>query len=618
MPPPPNGIGKRRRSAVLRTHAPGAVVDMRAECFSHGPVSGVCAGLETWVVPGHQVPMDQRIVERRLCRKLGKRYFLLPPLPGEAAGPGANRIDALRIVRFPRWLQCPRCNHVRQEPAWGHDPGSADRFCAPCSNAELGQHRVTVVPVRFAAACTSGHIEEFPWNWWVHRQAGVRCDSQVFVIENRGTGLAGLFIVCGRCKCAASMDGAFGQNALAPMKCRGLRPWLQAGDSRCDCSGADGNFRVVQRGAANIYYPVVESSLDIPPWTRALQAALGHLYADVENVDAAQRVMYIGVHPPLVQVCRQFNLQPQQLADAFAAMQEQLNGAAQEANMDLRADEFRVLSTTLGDSDAEFKTHVELVPDLLQPFIKRVLRISRLREVRAIRGFTRITPPEGARGSMAPLSMAPQDWLPGLEVRGEGIFIQLDEDKVCTWEQEANVLERTQDVAHRWDIHMQGLDPDTCPVSVVGPRLLMIHAFAHALMRQLTLECGYSSASLQERLYVWRRTDKAPLREPMAGVLIYTASPDSDGTLGGLQRRGHPTLLEHTVIGALKSMSWCSSDPLCSSGRLASEQSYSIGACHNCMLVPETACEHFNRYLDRALLVGTDGDRALGFFAGLI
>jgi hypothetical protein len=140
----------------------------------------------------------------------------------------------------------------------------------------------------------------------------------------------------------------------------------------------------------------------------------------------------------------------------------------------------------------------------------------------------------------------------------------------------------------------------------------MIHSLAHALMRQLTLECGYSTASLRERLYVSDGVDG------MTGLLIYTATSDSDGTLGGLQRRAGPDLLGPTILGALKSVQWCSSDPLCISGLTAAPDSHSIAACHSCMLMPETSCEMHNRFLDRTLLIGSDDCPDTGFFRPLL
>jgi hypothetical protein len=130
-------------------------------------------------------------------------------------------------------------------------------------------------------------------------------------------------------------------------------------------------------------------------------------------------------------------------------------------------------------------------------------------------------------------------------------------------------------------------------------------------MRQLTLDCGYSSAALRERLYT------GPEGSDMAGLLIYTATTDEDGTLGGLQRQGDPSRMERTVQAALAAQEWCSSDPLCIEDLLTGEDSLSLAACHACVLAPETSCEEYNRFLDRAMLLGVPNDRSTGYFSEL-
>ncbi len=150
------------------------------------------------------------------------------------------------------------------------------------------------------------------------------------------------------------------------------------------------------------------------------------------------------------------------------------------------------------------------------------------------------------------------------------------------------------------------------PAWLPSARFLLIHTLAHAFMRQLTLDCGYSTAALRERLYV-EKGEKG-----MAGLLVYTATTDADGTFGGLQRQGLPDRMRRTLPAAVQSMEWCSSDPLCISGRMAPPEAASGAACHACVLAPETACEHFNRLLDRALLVGLPDDPDIGFLRGLV
>jgi hypothetical protein len=99
----------------------------------------------------------------------------------------------------------------------------------------------------------------------------------------------------------------------------------------------------------------------------------------------------------------------------------------------------------------------------------------------------------------------------------------------------------------------------------------------------------------------------------MAGLLIYTAAGDSDGTLGGLVRQGEPDRFSITVDRALDRLSWCSSDPVCIESTGQGNENANLAACHGCLLVPETSCEHGNRFLDRGLIVGTLAPPQIGF-----
>ncbi len=141
---------------------------------------------------------------------------------------------------------------------------------------------------------------------------------------------------------------------------------------------------------------------------------------------------------------------------------------------------------------------------------------------------------------------------------------------------------------------------------------MLLHTFAHILMNRLTFECGYSSAALKERLYVSNDSGN-----PMSGVLIYTADGDAEGTMGGLVRMGKQGYIEPVIKHTLQDATWCSVDPVCTeiggSGGQGPD-SCNLAACHNCALVPETACEHFNRFLDRVTVVGDINKPDIGYF----
>jgi hypothetical protein len=242
-----------------------------------------------------------------------------------------------------------------------------------------------------------------------------------------------------------------------------------------------------------------------------------------------------------------------------------------------------------------------------------VLLLKRLREVNALIGYTRVEAPEETddpdeRPPMADLCRGRPEWVPATEVHGEGIFLRFDEQAIQTWE--ARTAVKTRDArlkaGHRGWRNARRLDPETV---YPGIRYTMLHIFSHLLIRELALECGYNAASIRERIYASSDSDS-----PMAGVLLYTAAADSDGTLGGLIELGKPEKLGPVIEQALRRAAVCSSDPLCSEHDPEKDRSLHAAACHACAFVAETSCERANRYLDRSLLVETFDSTDAAFF----
>jgi len=247
--------------------------------------------------------------------------------------------------------------------------------------------------------------------------------------------------------------------------------------------------------------------------------------------------------------------------------------------------------------------------------IDRLVAAHRLHEVRALQGFTRDEPmnsdePTGTTSSgpkkkeLVTVSLGkPTDWLPAYEVFGEGIFVTLDEEKLSRWEKRDSVIVETQ----RLGAKAGALMGDLMGVATTNPRLYLLHTLAHVLIRQLSFDCGYPSASLRERLYVSERDGEIP----MGGFLIYTADSDAEGSMGGLARQAEPENFALTLDRALSKSRWCSLDPVCSESR-GGFNGANKSACHACCLVPETACELWNLHLTREFLVGSSTD--LSFF----
>ena len=195
-------------------------------------------------------------------------------------------------------------------------------------------------------------------------------------------------------------------------------------------------------------------------------------------------------------------------------------------------------------------------------------------------------------------------------MRGEGIFFSIEEEMIARWSQKESVIKRVEAIESPEASNI--LNPDNLRNHSITPpevaRYLFLHSLAHVLIKQLSLQCGYSSASLRERIY----TGVDPT--PMAGILIFTGSSDSDGTLGGLQRQG---LIERFIPAFKESLlanMWCSSDPLCLSGAMSQSERHNLAACHSCLQLPETSCEEHNRFLDRAML--SEQRRTAGIFYG--
>jgi hypothetical protein len=557
------------------------------------------------------------ISESRLQAQLGVDHFRLPPIE-EKIDNQPGRVDArytVPVVRFPEWHECPQCHRLGTENDPFPPAGNGNRMhCVACGP------NVYANPVRFVLACERGHIEDFPWVWWAHRKSdkGI-CDNPVLYLKSHGesASLADLYIVCRTCKASSTMGDAFTGASLKGRKCRGVRPWLYDRQQNCDMQP-----RALQRGASNIHFPVVPSALSIPPVSEPIFQILDEHWTVIRSIPHEALAASLGG------IAATHGIPVESL---IAAHEQRLmieRGDAGYTDAMCRSEEYLALSSTR-DDDAiggflpQFRNHVIDMPGELSQWFDMVGAVSRLREVRALAGFSRIEPypVSGDRvadaireGHIAPLSKRPHNWLPAAEIRGEGVFLRFRTEAVEDWirsnpgvSERAAILDRHADeLAAKRGYRREYR---------ITPRLLLVHSFAHAMIRQLSIDCGYSSSALRERLYI---AEAESGQTAMNGVLIYTGSPDSEGSLGGLVRQAIPELIVDAVIRAIHSARWCGSDPVCL--EMDPDQSgerISGAACHCCLLVPETACEKFNRELDRTMLVGDSETRWKGFFDAL-
>ncbi|MGW6556921.1 DrmB family protein [Streptomyces hydrogenans] len=587
--------GSVRRAQMITTYGVGSLIAVDNESFI---VSGIDGAHRSW-----QVDEAPIIHEHRLARVLGVRHFRLPP----ASGDGSR--DGVRVRRFPLWHSCPQCKslqHVR-----GFNPPPGKNVCTTCDEEPL-------VPSRFVVACEDGHLDDFPYWKWLHRgnregsSTGLCGGRMSLRFSGRSASLRSIVVSCTCGVPDVSMEGAFRSSALGELKvrCEGRRPWLEGAPAEF-CSKSP---RTLQRGSSAVWQPVLKSALSIPPWSDGLAAKLAEHWEDLRGYSSR---MEIEIH--LKGAFRgDDSVSVDAVMDLLAAEQEEdpaSENIATDSHQTLRRQEYQQLSA--GNALRE-KGHEEQfvceppVSDasVLAPFgVERTMLVKRLREVRALKAFTRIANPEtSSEGHEAALSLNPTDWLPAMEVHGEGVFVRLAEDRLDDWAALDAVARRVQRMRDNHDrlLRERATDPSEVPDSPATPRLVLLHTLAHVLINEWSLEAGYPAGALRERLYADPR---------MAGFLVYTATSDSAGSLGGVVAQGEPARLAESLRSALRRAHWCSADPLCIESRSSGAGGANLAACHACAMLPETSCEYNNILLDRALLIGTPDDPELGFFS---
>lgn len=602
-------VGKIRRSQLISTYGIGAIVDLEKGSF-------MPMGLEDW--EGATRMPSLMIGEARLQAQLGVTHFRLPPLMESLPG-SPGRVDPAHsapVIRFPEWHECPQCHRIGKL-------GNPFQLASDGSSLECHGHGqpVPTTPVRFVVACRRGHIDEFPWEWWAHKKRdGGRCERPLLELKSLGksASLGDLLVRCKHCGSSQSLGDAFVPDSLRGMRCRGVRPWLHDRQEGCDATP-----RVIQRGASNAHFAVVATALSIPPVSEATFQIIEAHWTTLGAVPAE------ALTPVLTNLAAQYNLPYEVLQAAYQEKTKIDGGMADLTDAGSRAEEYAALSNDRDDPIVagvmpQFCNTLLDPPESIARWFDLVGAVSRLREVRALAGFSRIEPyPVSSEriadairdGHIAPLSKFQKNWLPAAEIRGEGIFLRFRASAIDAWLAANPDLQKRVDALER---RSAAVATDRGYVREYGitARLLLVHSFAHALIRTISIDCGYSSSALRERLYV---SEPDGSRPAMNGVLIYTGSPDSEGSLGGLVRLAEPEQLGRIVLRTIRSAQWCGSDPVClETDPAQSGDRVSGAACHCCLLVPETACEKFNRELDRTMLVGSaEGDVAgawKGFF----
>jgi|LSQX01.1.fsa_nt_gb hypothetical protein len=608
--------GELRRSQTITTFGSGAVVDFPR-------MSGIMAGIDSWRVNTLLEQKESKIHERNLEKMLGKEFFYQVSSPESESGFSFG----IPVYRFPTMYYCPKCNrldrykNIRMSVNSNTSEYNSDLYCNVCSTA---QHKIKLIPSRFVIACLNGHIEDFPYSWWIHKNKPM-CDNPQLFLKYEGAtgGLDSIHVWC-KCGAHANMAGCMGQEAFKGLKCRGTMPWLgfdkaSRGWYR-DPDDCHAQLRVLQRSANNVYYSVNQSALTIPPWSTKVHAVMNRYNYILDDIfgEEDQEFMLIRLKKHYEKYVDEYKCEEETfINEAFKVYgdEDEDEGITEKT---LRMEEYKAFC--MGDRDEEyFKTQSADVPNDFEELISQIKLVKRLREVVVLQGFRRILPSyetdEDERKKLgvfdrefAPISRQPLNWLPAIELYGEGIFIQFKEDAIKNWE--AKNFERYQEMADRLDYSWIGKEM----FNADSPRFVFLHTFAHLLIRQLTAQCGYATASLKEKIY----STYTNTNYEMCGILIYTSATDTDGSLGGLVREGDSKRIKNTIKALLQEASWCSNDPICIESKSQGYKGLNYAACHACALLPETSCEVANCLLDRASVTGTPEEPNIAFFKDLI
>ena len=607
-----------RQSQIVGLFGPGAMLDLPER-------SVIVSSVDEWNMRGPNA--FRTIEEPRLSEMLRERLaadgrwpegrvltLRTPPI-----GSNDPRLPSpqIQVRAFPTWFTCddptPQDARRRRMVRWAElDPQRRMHW-----QGEDGK-RQQATPIRFVCGCKKGHLQDVDWKLVLH---GATSCAEPMWLEESGTSAESrdARIRCG-CSQSITLDELFIKGRLGT--CRGFRPWI--GDREDGCTEL---LRLLTRSATNTYFPQVAAVISLPVAEDEL----------TRRVAQVMSLMTAATEPSIIAILRTANpqiaenLRGYSDADAFARLQQLREGATAAASKDPRVAEFELLASgrkLIGENSRDARLHAEtLERDVWDPQrddvcagIASLVAVHRLREVSCLYGFTRFEPAPLVDDDLEDVGLAVEgaplgvnnDWLPAIERFGEGLFLRLDPKAIANWIGRQTTRQRLS-VLQQGATHWVKETKRNIGTHHGGPYLLA-HSLAHVLMTEIALDCGYPASALSERIYALPAA--IPDQPGKIGLLIYTATAGTQGTLGGLvEVAGRFT---HVLRSALTKLLVCSGDPVCADHdptHRTDDRALHGAACHGCLLIAETSCEARNLHLDRALLVGTMATAGAGFFA---
>lgn len=506
----------------------------------------------------------------------------------------------VKTVPFPLWKICPKCGKMTTKH---------DKTCWVC--AKDGKGEVKLYPSRFVTVCNYGHISDFPYDKWVHKGENCKKPNMRLMRGHQSGSLSDLSVLCTNCRETRSLGQIMKPNEEDKhiFECTNESPWLEKrGDTVVDeAHRCKNTMRTFLRGASNIYSPHVLSFLKVP--LTVTDGENQFAYIDPTDLEYL-RELYSEVSSKerfILREAKKLGIKEAQYME-FEKILQGTEVFEEPSFESIRKQEWNTLIEPYFDeADIQFKSEKVMIHPKLQPYFSTIHRVDLVPEIQVLKGFSRIDYidrfEEGDVHINDVIQNSKQNWLPAVRNYGEGIFFVFDPRKLELWEQNDTI---TSPIIERYNATREEFGNE--PIPLMGRHILM-HTFSHALLKELAAHSGYGTTALKERLYI---------DQTMHGVFIYTASGDSEGSLGGLTALSQPDVLYPIVLRAIEKMEHCSSDPNCSDGKFQFNLSANAAACHSCSHVSETSCEWGNQLLDRRTLLNINPNEKFGYFDDLL
>lgn len=569
-----NKLGELRPNQVITTFGPGAIVDAVKD-------SVTVLDINYWKEKG------KKIIDGRLASYLGVDCFYMPRTSFSGDVP---------VVSFPYThvcsnVTCGRIFDVRDD----FDLDRYLRYGVNCPDC----HR-QAYPSRFITICENGHMDEFPWKWWVH-YGKTTCNGKLRMYSTGTTSTLGDMWV--ECDCGAkrSMSGATQKENFEELSCSGHHPFRpNHKNDKCDKK-----MLPSQRGASNVYFAVSRSAISIPPWVNPLYNLIDEHLRLIDSYEEDFGDM--GLQKVYEKYFTAYTRE--EFDAALQRRRENITEFTEIKQMEYDAITHHA-DPAYASNKKHFKAEEDALPEYLKKYFSRIIRITRLREVKVLLGFTRVDAPDPDADEQANIVYLnkgkSEKWLPAAEVNGEGIFIEFDKESIDSWMSDEKVKVLSERYA---ECYKEFCDSKGWIVKILrDARYVLMHTFAHLLIKQMSMASGYSSSAIRERIY---------FGDKMTGILLYTGSADKEGSLGGLVELGNVEHLNVLMRDAFQEALLCTNDPECLNNTPAGKNSNGA-ACHSCCMISETACENGNRMLDRGLVVPIAGREKQAYFKELV